>query len=96
LVAGACLADVGHQVICMDINAERIARLEAGEIPIYEPGLTELVTHNVTTGRLRFTTDTANAVKESELLFFIAAGTPRIKMAGIYAIFSPSPHQLFF
>jgi UDPglucose 6-dehydrogenase len=59
----------------MDINAERIARLEAGEIPIYEPGLTELVTHNVTTGRLRFTTDTANAVKESELLF-IAVGTP--------------------
>ncbi|MGS2741989.1 UDP-glucose dehydrogenase family protein [Halomonas sp. LS-001] len=75
LVAGACLADVGHQVICMDINAERIARLQAGEIPIYEPGLTALVTHNADSGRLRFTTDTATAVKESELLF-IAVGTP--------------------
>lgn len=75
LVAGACLADVGHQVICMDINAERIARLQAGEIPIYEPGLTALVTHNTDSGRLRFTTDTATAVKESELLF-IAVGTP--------------------
>lgn len=75
LVAGACLADVGHQVICMDINAERIERLEAGEIPIYEPGLTELVTQNVGAGRLRFTTDTAKAVKDSELLF-IAVGTP--------------------
>ena len=75
LVAGACLADVGHQVICMDINAERIARLQAGEIPIYEPGLTALVTHNADAGRLRFTTDTATAVKESELLF-IAVGTP--------------------
>ena len=75
LVAGACLADVGHQVICIDINAERIARLQAGEIPIYEPGLSALVTHNTDSGRLRFTTDTATAVKESELLF-IAVGTP--------------------
>ncbi|NYS62335.1 UDP-glucose dehydrogenase family protein [Vreelandella salicampi] len=75
LVAGACLADVGHQVTCMDINAERIARLEAGEVPIYEPGLTELVTQNVAAGRLHFTTDTAKAVKESELIF-IAVGTP--------------------
>ncbi|MGY4877621.1 UDP-glucose dehydrogenase family protein [Vreelandella aquamarina] len=75
LVAGACLADVGHQVICMDINAERIARLQSGEIPIYEPGLTALVTHNADSGRLCFTTDTATAVKESELLF-IAVGTP--------------------
>lgn len=75
LVAGACLADVGHQVTCMDINAERIARLEAGEVPIYEPGLTELITQNVAAGRLHFTTDTAKAVKESELIF-IAVGTP--------------------
>jgi len=75
LVAGACLADVGHQVICMDINAERIARLQAGDIPIYEPGLSALVTHNADSGRLRFMTDTATAVKESELLF-IAVGTP--------------------
>lgn len=75
LVAGACLADVGHQVICMDVDATRIERLKAGEIPIFEPGLSELVRQNVATGRLRFTTDTALAVTQSEVLF-IAVGTP--------------------
>lgn len=75
LVAGACLADVGHQVICMDVDATRIERLKAGDIPIFEPGLSELVSQNVATGRLRFTTDTALAVTQSEVLF-IAVGTP--------------------
>ncbi|SHM25504.1 UDP-glucose dehydrogenase family protein [Vreelandella subglaciescola] len=75
LVAGACLADVGHQVICIDVDAARIERLKAGEIPIYEPGLSELVSQNVAAGRLRFTTDTAFAVTQSEVLF-IAVGTP--------------------
>ena len=75
LVAGACLADVGHQVICMDIDANRIAQLSRGEIPIFEPGLSQLVAHNVAAGRLRFTTDTAQAVTESDTLF-IAVGTP--------------------
>ena len=75
LVAGACLADVGHQVICMDIDANRIAQLSRGEIPIFEPGLSQLVAHNVAAGRLRFTTDAAHAVTESDTLF-IAVGTP--------------------
>ena len=75
LVAGACLADVGHQVTCMDVNAERIARLNAGEIPIFEPGLSTIVAHNVDAGRLSFTTDAEQAVHEGELLF-IAVGTP--------------------
>ncbi|HAA45192.1 MAG: UDP-glucose dehydrogenase [Halomonas sp. 54_146] len=75
LVAGACLADVGHQVTCMDVNAARIKQLNAGEVPIFEPGLSAIVAHNVAAGRLRFTTDAAQAVAEGELLF-IAVGTP--------------------
>ncbi|OJA05639.1 UDP-glucose/GDP-mannose dehydrogenase family protein [Halomonas sp. QHL1] len=75
LVAGACLADVGHQVTCMDVNAERIDQLNGGEVPIYEPGLSTIVAHNVAAGRLRFTTDAAQAVADGELLF-IAVGTP--------------------
>ncbi|MDQ7732075.1 UDP-glucose/GDP-mannose dehydrogenase family protein [Halomonas sp. SpR1] len=75
LVAGACLADVGHQVTCMDVNAERIEQLNGGEVPIFEPGLSTIVAHNVSAGRLRFTTDAAQAVADGELLF-IAVGTP--------------------
>lgn len=82
LVAGACLADVGHQVICMDIDANRIAQLSRGEIPIFEPGLSQLVTHNVAAGRLRFTTDAAHAVTESDTLF-IAVGTRQTKVAAL-------------
>lgn len=75
LVAGACLADVGHQVTCMDVNAERIDQLNGGAVPIFEPGLSTIVAHNVAAGRLRFTTDAARAVADGELLF-IAVGTP--------------------
>ncbi|GED22934.1 UDP-glucose dehydrogenase family protein [Halomonas halmophila] len=75
LVTGACLADVGHDVLCMDVDADKVARLEAGDIPIYEPGLEELVTHNTASGRLSFTTDAARAV-EFGTLQFIAVGTP--------------------
>ncbi|MDN3526180.1 UDP-glucose/GDP-mannose dehydrogenase family protein [Halomonas sabkhae] len=75
LVTGACLADVGHDVLCMDVDADKVARLEAGDIPIYEPGLEELVTHNTAAGRLSFTTDAARAV-EFGTLQFIAVGTP--------------------
>ncbi|ALM52807.1 UDP-glucose dehydrogenase family protein [Halomonas huangheensis] len=75
LVTGTCLADVGHDVLCMDVDAEKITRLEAGEIPIYEPGLESMVKHNVGTGRLRFTTDPAEAVAFG-VLQFIAVGTP--------------------
>ncbi|MCW4150583.1 UDP-glucose/GDP-mannose dehydrogenase family protein [Halomonas sp. 18H] len=75
LVAGACLADVGHQVTCMDVNAERIAQLNAGEVPIFEPGLSNIVAHNVDAGRLSFTTNAEQAVRDGELVF-IAVGTP--------------------
>ncbi|WP_027350625.1 UDP-glucose dehydrogenase family protein [Halotalea alkalilenta] len=75
LVTGACLADVGHDVMCMDVDAGKIQRLEQGEIPIYEPGLEELVTSNVAEGRLHFTTDAQQAVGHGTLQF-IAVGTP--------------------
>ncbi|MDX5298340.1 MAG: UDP-glucose/GDP-mannose dehydrogenase family protein [Gammaproteobacteria bacterium] len=75
LVTGACLADVGHQVLCMDVDANKIARLKEGIIPIYEPGLEPIVKHNHEAGRLQFTTDPAEAVAHGELQF-IAVGTP--------------------
>lgn len=75
LVTGACLADAGHDVLCMDVDASKIARLNDGEIPIYEPGLEELVRHNAGAGRLRFGTDAAEAARHG-VLQFIAVGTP--------------------
>ena len=75
LVTGTCLADVGHDVMCMDVDADKIAGLEAGRIPIYEPGLEEMVKANVASGRLRFTTDAEQAVGFG-MLQFIAVGTP--------------------
>lgn len=75
LVTGACLAEVGNHVVCMDVDAAKIARLENGEIPIYEPGLEALVRRNLDTGRLRFTTDARHASRHGEILF-IAVGTP--------------------
>jgi UDPglucose 6-dehydrogenase len=75
LVTGTCLADSGNEVTCVDIDQDKIERLEQGLIPIYEPGLTELVQHNAAAGRLRFTTDGAAAVKSAQLVF-LAVGTP--------------------
>ncbi|MCJ8288004.1 UDP-glucose/GDP-mannose dehydrogenase family protein [Halomonas sp.] len=75
LVTGTCLADVGHDVICMDVDENKIARLEAGEIPIFEPGLEPMVKANVSARRLKFTTDAAKAVNHG-VLQFIAVGTP--------------------
>src|SRR6185369_16707914 len=75
LVTGTCLADSGNEVTCVDIDQEKIERLEHGDIPIYEPGLSELVVRNASAGRLKFTTKTAAAVKPAKLVF-IAVGTP--------------------
>jgi UDPglucose 6-dehydrogenase len=75
LVAGTCFAESGNDVICVDIDAEKVAALRRGEVPIYEPGLEELIRRNVAQGRLSFQTDLADAVRRS-LLCFIAVGTP--------------------
>jgi UDPglucose 6-dehydrogenase len=75
LVSGACFADFGHVVTCIDKDAGKIARLKAGEIPIFEPGLEQLVAANVREGRLSFATDAAEAVGAADAVF-IAVGTP--------------------
>lgn len=75
LVSGACFSEFGHDVVCVDKDAGKIERLRGGEIPIFEPGLEDLATRNATAGRLRFTTDIAEAVREAEAVF-IAVGTP--------------------
>ncbi|KQM64435.1 UDP-glucose 6-dehydrogenase [Sphingomonas sp. Leaf17] len=75
LVSGACFSDFGHDVVCVDKDAGKIAALEAGRMPIYEPGLEQLVASNVVAGRLRFTTDLASAVAGADAIF-IAVGTP--------------------
>ena len=75
LVSGACLAEVGNDVLCLDVNPEKIRILESGGIPIYEPGLKEMVARNVAAGRLHFTTDVARAVNHGTIQF-IAVGTP--------------------
>lgn len=69
LVQGACFADTGNDVLCMDIDQEKIAKLQRGVIPIYEPGLEELVKRNTHEGRLAFTTDLATAVHKSDIVF---------------------------
>src|SRR5947209_10315260 len=75
LVSGACIADFGHQVTCVDKDSTKISALNAGEIPIYEPGLAEIVRANVAQGRLAFTTVLTDAVRASDVVF-IAVGTP--------------------
>src|SRR5262245_9793654 len=75
LVSGACFADFGHHVTCVDLDAKKIAALNRGEMPIYEPGLAELVAANVRAKRLNFTTDLKPAVAAAETVF-IAVGTP--------------------
>lgn len=76
LVTGTCLADSGNDVTCVDIDAAKIQKLRRGEIPIYEPGLTEMVLHNVRAGRLKFTTDPESVVPQADCVF-IAVGTPQ-------------------
>src|SRR5689334_23631480 len=76
LVAGACFAESGNTVVCVDKDQQKIDTLNAGQMPIYEPGLEELVRRNRTEGRLTFTTDLATAVREGQIVF-IAVGTPQ-------------------
>ena len=75
LVSGACFADTGASVTCVDVDAEKIERIKRGEIPIYEPGLDELVLKNVKAGRLRFTTSLESVLNEQQIIFS-AVGTP--------------------
>src|SRR2546423_10578 len=82
LVTGACFADVGHNVICVDNDLRKVEALQAGKIPIYEPGLEEVGHRNVSAQRLRFTNSTKEGVDKSQIVFN-AVPTPRIR-------FSPS------
>lgn len=75
LVSGVCFSDFGHDVVCVDKNPEKVAMLEAGQVPIYEPGLEALMVKNVEAGRLTFTLDMASAIEGAEAVF-IAVGTP--------------------
>ena len=75
LVTGACLAEVGHQVLCMDVDLAKVKGLQQGEIPIYEPRLEEFVINNVAAGNLQFTSDLPTAIYASGRLF-IAVGPP--------------------
>ncbi len=76
LVTGTCFSDLGNEVICLDIDERKIEGLKQGELPIYEPGLEELVKRNFEAGRLKFTTDYAEAVPNADFVF-IAVGTPQ-------------------
>lgn len=103
LVTGTCLAESGNDVICVDINEEKIARLREGEIPIYEPGLSELVIRNVKSERLTFTTLASEAVPDADCVF-IAVGTPQsddgsADLRGLWAVVDTlapllSPHTI--
>ncbi|MCL7990172.1 MAG: UDP-glucose/GDP-mannose dehydrogenase family protein [marine benthic group bacterium] len=75
LVVGACLAETGNGVVCADVDVEKVASLNAGQIPIYEPGLDRLVARNLSEGRLRFTADVGAAARHGQVIF-IAVGTP--------------------
>jgi UDPglucose 6-dehydrogenase len=90
LVTGTCFAESGNEVVCVDMDGRKIAKLNHGEMPIYEPGLKELVTRNARDGRLLFTTDLAAALTPAQLIY-IAVGTPqghdgRADLSGIWAV----------
>ena len=90
LVTGTCLAERGNEVTCIDIDRAKIERLKRGEVPIYEPGLAELIERNSAAGRLHFTTDLATGVREAKLIF-LAIGTPpaadgSADLAGVWTV----------
>ena len=95
LVSGTCFADLGNSVTCIDNNLEKIATLNRGESPFYEPGLAERITRNASAGRLIFSSDLETAVKESSLIF-IAVGTPPLPSghADLSAVFSVAEELL--
>src|SRR5689334_14416151 len=76
LVSGAGFSETGNDVVCADLDANKVAALTRGEIPIFEPGLEEMVQRNAEEGRLKFTTDVASAVADAEVIF-VAVGTPQ-------------------
>src|SRR5262249_2919435 len=76
LVTGACFADVGHHVICVDNDAEKVKLLKAGKVPIYEPGLEEIIHRNVSAQRLHFTANIQEAVELSQIIFIAAPRPP--------------------
>ncbi|NBX93728.1 MAG: UDP-glucose/GDP-mannose dehydrogenase family protein [Proteobacteria bacterium] len=82
LVAGACFSDSGNHVVCADIDQQKISKLEQGEIPIYEPGLEELVIRNRKAKRLSFTSDLPTAISKSQVIF-VAVGTPTTETGGL-------------
>ena len=84
LVSGTCFSEFGHEVVCIDHDAAKIATLCQGKIPIYEPGLADLVAKNVAAGHLRFTTDLSQAVPEADAVF-LAVGTPSSRRGDGYA-----------
>src|SRR5918998_107327 len=88
LVSGACFADFGHEVTCIDKDASKIERLKQGIMPIYEPGLEQLVASNVREGRLFFATEAAEAVREADAVF-IAVGTPSRRGDGHAVLSNP-------
>jgi UDPglucose 6-dehydrogenase len=90
LVTGTCFAETGNDVVCVDIDADKVARLRRGDIPIYEPGLSELVLRNAKAARLRFTTDGKEAITSAKCVF-IAVGTPQgddgsANLTGLWAV----------
>ena len=82
LVSGACFSDFGHEVVCVDTDNAKIAQLQAGAIPIFEPGLDMLVARNVEAGRLSFSTDLGAAVRSADAVF-LAVGTPSRRNSGL-------------
>ena len=85
LVTGTCFAQMGHNVICVDSNKEKIETLKKGECPIYEPGLQELIVKNRKAGRLRFTTNIAEGVKSSSVIL-VGLGIPFLATTDFLAI----------